>query len=108
MRRRPRSWARSRSAAAPATSRTGRTASGSPTKARARSRAFRSASQYAAAVDRVVLVAPLKPGVRDRAEALLTDPDGRLHEGLFRRGAVFISESEVVFLLEGDDAYETV
>ena len=59
-------------------------------------------------MDRVVLVAPLKPGVRDRAEALLTDEYGRLHEDLFRRGAVFISESEVVFLLEGDDACETV
>ena len=59
-------------------------------------------------MDRVVLVARLKPGVRDRAEALLTDPDGRLHEKLFQRGAVYISESEVVFLLEGDDAFATV
>lgn len=59
-------------------------------------------------MDRVVLVARLKPGVRDRAEALLTDEYGRLHEDRFQRGAVFISESEVVFLLEGEDAYETV
>jgi hypothetical protein len=60
-------------------------------------------------VDRVVLVARLKPDVRDRAVALLTGEAGeRLHEERFQRGAVFLSESEVVFLVEGNDASETV
>jgi hypothetical protein len=59
-------------------------------------------------VDRVVVVARLKPGGRERAEELLTEEGGRLHEGLFKRGAVLLSDSEVIFLLEGDDADETV
>jgi hypothetical protein len=60
-------------------------------------------------VDRAVLVARLKPGVRDRAEALLTDQAREQSpERLFRRGAIFLSDSEVIFLLEGDDAGETV
>jgi hypothetical protein len=59
-------------------------------------------------VDRVVVVARLKPGARERAEELLTEEEGRLHEGLFKRGAVLLSDSEVVFLLEGPDADETV
>jgi hypothetical protein len=56
-------------------------------------------------VDRVVLVARLRPGVRDRAEALLTEEARQKGpERFFRRGTIFLSDSEVIFFLEGDDA----
>jgi hypothetical protein len=54
-----------------------------------------------------MLVARLRDGARERAEQLLTD-DARADapEDAFDRGAIFLSESEVVFLLEGPSAEE--
>lgn len=58
--------------------------------------------------DRVVLVARLKAGERERAEKLLADhvepivPDG------VDRWEIFLSEGEVVFLFEGEGARESV
>jgi hypothetical protein len=52
-----------------------------------------------------MLVARLRDGARERAEQLLTD-DARADapEDAFDRGTIFLSESEVVFLLEGQSA----
>jgi hypothetical protein len=58
-------------------------------------------------MDKVVLLARLKDGARERAEQLLTD-EARADapEDAFERGTIFLSDSEVVFLLEGADAAE--
>jgi hypothetical protein len=58
-------------------------------------------------VERVMLVARLRPGGRERAEQLLTD-EARADapEDAFDRGAIFLSDSEVVFLFEGANAAE--
>lgn len=55
-----------------------------------------------------MLVARLRHGARERAEQLLT-PEARTDapEDAFDRGAIFLSEREVVFLLEGENAEET-
>jgi hypothetical protein len=62
-------------------------------------------------VDRFVLVARLKPDGRRRAEELLAQHsalgDAEL-EGAFDLHAVFLSETEVVFLFEGESAHESV
>ena len=52
-----------------------------------------------------MLVARLKDGARERAEQLLT-PEARADapENAFERGTIFLSDAEVVFLLEGADA----
>jgi hypothetical protein len=58
-------------------------------------------------VERVVLVARLRPGTRERAEQLLTDEArAEAPEGAFDRGAIFLSDTEVVFLFEGANAAE--
>jgi hypothetical protein len=56
-------------------------------------------------MDRVVLVAHLKPGSRQRAEELLAESSSREDiNAAFNRRAVFLSETEVVFFFEGPDA----
>jgi hypothetical protein len=60
-------------------------------------------------MDRYVLVARLKPGSRERAQELLAEHP--LHDGpraAFDREAIFLSETEVVFLVEGPDADASV
>jgi hypothetical protein len=59
--------------------------------------------------DRVVMVAPLRHGARERAEELLrAAARADAPEEAFDRGAIFLSEREVVFLFEGPDAAETL
>jgi len=62
---------------------------------------------YATSVERVMLVARLRHGARERAAQLLTD-EARADapEDAFDRGAIFLSDSEVVFLFEGASATE--
>jgi hypothetical protein len=60
-------------------------------------------------MDRYVLVARLKPGSRERAQELLAEHP--MHEGVwatFDREAVFLTETEVVFFVEGPDADKAV
>jgi len=62
-----------------------------------------------AIVDRVIAVARLKAGARERAEELLTGGVGPfVPETAFERGAIFLSEDEVVFLFEGRDADQSL
>jgi hypothetical protein len=64
-----------------------------------------------AAVDRFVLVARLKPGGRQRAEELLVEHaalGGEELEPAVDRHAIFLSETEVVFLFEGEGSREWV
>jgi hypothetical protein len=64
-----------------------------------------------AAVDRLVLVARLKPGGRQRAEEVLAEHGalgGAELEPALDRHAIYLSETEVVFLLEGEGARESV
>ena len=58
-------------------------------------------------MDQVVLLARLKDGARERAEQLLTD-EARANapEDAFERGTIFLTDSEVVFLLQGANAAE--
>jgi hypothetical protein len=60
-------------------------------------------------MDRLVLVARLKPNSRQRAQELLAEhaSDERLRAAMDRQ-AIFLSETEVVFLFEGPDADSTV
>jgi hypothetical protein len=60
-------------------------------------------------VDRLVLVARLNPGARERARELIAaDPrESPREHGLARRG-IFLSEDEVVFFFEGEGAAEAV
>jgi hypothetical protein len=52
---------------------------------------------------RLVVVAPLKPGCADRARELLdAGPPFELEESRFDSHEVFLSESEVVFVFEGE------
>jgi hypothetical protein len=64
---------------------------------------------YPGIVERVMLVARLRRGARERAEQLLTDEAraGAL-EDAFDRGAIFLSNTEVVFLFEGANVEESV
>jgi hypothetical protein len=56
-------------------------------------------------MDRFVVVARLKSGGRERAEELLAEGDSSEDlEAPFEHGAIFLSESEVIFLLEGKGA----
>ena len=60
-------------------------------------------------MDRVVLVARLKPDSRERAQELLAEHP--LREGpraAFDREAIFLSETEVVFFVEGPDVDRSV
>ena len=62
-------------------------------------------------MDRFVLAARLKPDGRRRAEALLADHAALGNEELetaFDRHAIFLSETEVMFLFEGEGAHEAV
>jgi hypothetical protein len=64
-----------------------------------------------AAVDRFVLVARLKPDGRQRADELLAEHSalGSAELGTaFERHAIFLSETEVVFLFEGEGSHESV
>ena len=64
-----------------------------------------------AAVERFVLVARLRPDARERAEALLAEHsafDAGDLEQAFERHAIFLSETEVIFMFEGDGAHESV
>ncbi len=60
-------------------------------------------------MDRIVLVAHLKPGSSERAHELFAQHSARedLKEA-FDRHAIFLSESEAVFLFEGPDADASV
>ena len=60
------------------------------------------------AVDRVVLVACLKAGERERAEKLLADGVEPIVPDAVDRWVIFLSESEVVFLFEGGGARESL
>jgi hypothetical protein len=56
------------------------------------------------AVKRVAIVARLRPGSQERARDLLSEgPPYDVAEGGFDRHTVFVSESEVVFVFEGDE-----
>jgi hypothetical protein len=62
-------------------------------------------------VDRFVLAARLKPGGRQRAEALLAQHAALGTEELetaFERHVIFLSETEVMFLFEGEGTHEAV
>lgn len=58
-------------------------------------------------MDRVVLVARLKPDAIDRAREVLAQEESADIDGFDRR-AIFISASEVVFFFEGRDVDESV
>jgi hypothetical protein len=60
------------------------------------------------AVDRLVLVARLKTGERERARQLLADGIDPIVPGAVDRWEVFLSEGEVVFVFEGEGARESV
>src|SRR5439155_22540484 len=60
-------------------------------------------------MDRVVLVARLKPNSRERVQELVAEypsPEGLT--AAFDRHAIFLSETEVVFFFEGPDADRSV
>jgi len=62
-------------------------------------------------VDRLVLVARLKPGGRQRAEELIAEHaalGGAELDPALDRHAIFLSETEVVFLVEGEGSRESV
>ena len=62
-------------------------------------------------MDRFVLVARLKPDGRQRAEELLAEHSalgGAELEEAFERHAIFLSETEVVFLFEGESPHGSV
>jgi hypothetical protein len=59
-------------------------------------------------MEKVMLLARLQEGARERAEELLTaEARANTPEDAFERGTIFLSDSEVVFLFEGADAPET-
>ena len=58
--------------------------------------------------DRVVLVARLKAGERERAKNLLADGLEPIVTEAVDRWVVFLSEGEAVFLFEGEGARESV
>jgi hypothetical protein len=62
-------------------------------------------------MDRFVLTARLKPGGHQRAQTLLAEHSalstGEL-EKAFDRHAIFLSETEVIFLFEGEGTDESV
>jgi hypothetical protein len=60
-------------------------------------------------MDRVVLVASLRPDGRERAQELLAlEPTSHPLDSAFDRVAIFMSESEVIFFLEGRDAEASI
>jgi hypothetical protein len=68
-------------------------------------------ADYAAAMDRFVLLARLKPDGRQRAEELLAEHSALGETELataLDRHAIFLSETEVVFLFEGEGSHDSV
>ena len=64
-----------------------------------------------AAMERFVLAARLRPDGRERAETLLAEHSAfgaQELESAFDRHAIFLSETEVIFLFEGEGAHEAV
>ncbi|MGH3005463.1 MAG: hypothetical protein ACRDOS_06085 [Gaiellaceae bacterium] len=60
-------------------------------------------------MSRLVAVLPLKPGARDRAEALLREgPPFDLEQTQFDRHQVFLTDQEVVFVFEGEGPSHTL
>jgi hypothetical protein len=60
-------------------------------------------------MDRLVLVARLKPGAREQVQELIdAKPEASAVEATFARRGVFLAEDEVVFFFEGEDAGESV
>jgi len=60
-------------------------------------------------MSRLVVVAPLKPGARDAARLLIENgPPFDPERTQLTAHEVFLTEREVVFLFEGDDARKTV
>jgi hypothetical protein len=57
-------------------------------------------------MERVVLVAPLRPGTRERVLELIEEQAS--HEPITERTGIFLSETEVVFFFEGAGADATV
>jgi hypothetical protein len=69
------------------------------------------AREVGCAVNRFVLAARLRPDGRQRAETLLAEHSAFGAEELenaFDRHAIFLSETEVIFLFEGECANEAV
>jgi hypothetical protein len=69
------------------------------------------AGEVGAVVDRFVLAARLRPDVHQRAERLLAEHSALGAEEpatAFDRHAIFLSETEVIFLFEGNGAHEAV
>jgi hypothetical protein len=58
--------------------------------------------------ERVVLLAALKPGARERALELLEKGTENDHESVTERQSVFLSDRDVIFLFEGEDARASV
>ena len=60
-------------------------------------------------MSRLVALLPLKPGARDRAEALLRQgPPFDLEQTQFDRHQVFVTDQEVVFVFEGSGPSRTL
>jgi hypothetical protein len=59
-------------------------------------------------MDRIVLVARLKPGERERAEKLVADGVEPIVPDAVDRWTIFLSGGEAVFLFEGEGARESV
>lgn len=58
-------------------------------------------------MERVVILARLKPEARDRARELIAEYEAGEHDPKeFDRHAIFLAEGEVVFFLEGPNAQE--
>ena len=54
-------------------------------------------------MERLVLTARLRPGVYERATQLASEASATGTGGAVLRGSIFLSPSEVVFVIEGDD-----
>jgi hypothetical protein len=59
-------------------------------------------------MDRVVLVARLRPYARERARELLAEERARDSVEPADRKAIFMSDSEIVFLFEGPELEESL
>lgn len=67
------------------------------------------ASEQAASTPRVVVVVPIKPGAAERARRLIrAGPPFDLEKIPLERHHVFVTDREVVFLFEGEDARAAV
>jgi hypothetical protein len=60
-------------------------------------------------VERVVMIARLRPDARERAHELVEQHEaGHYASAEFERQSIFLAPEEVVFFVEGDDAARTV